>query len=202
MKNSQPSRRDFVKATFAAPLVAGMGASAGLIALGGVVLLTPTPAIADDDEPVTAEDVEGPYFKAKSPKRTNLVEEGIPGTPMKLTGRVWTPKKEPVKGALLDFWHCDGKGVYDNDTFKLRGHQFSGDDGSFTLETVLPGLYTGRTRHFHVKVQAPGKSILTTQLYFPEEATNKKDRLYKPALLLKWVDAEKKAAEFNFVLNV
>jgi len=199
---TQPSRRDFVKATLAAPLGYGLLGGAGVLVLGGAVLLAPTPAIADDDEPITPEDVEGPYFKAKSPERVKLVEDGIPGTPMKLTGHVWTREKKPVAGALIDFWQCDGKGVYDNDTFKLRGHQYTGEDGSFTLETVLPGLYPGRTRHIHVKAQAPKKSILTTQLYFPDEPQNKKDRLFKDALLIKWADGEKKAATFNFVLNV
>jgi hypothetical protein len=35
-----------------------------------------------------------------------------------------------------------------------------------------------------VKVQAPGKPILTTQLYFPDEAGNQGDGIFKPALLM------------------
>ncbi len=74
----------------------------------------------------------------------------------------------PVAGALLDFWHADADGEYDLDGFRLRGHQFTDGEGHFSLETVMPGLYPGRTRHIHVKVQAPGGPILTTQLYFRE----------------------------------
>jgi len=60
-----------------------------------------------------------------------------------------------VGGALLDFWQADAAGDYDNTGFRLRGHQFSGADGRFRLATVVPGLYPGRTRHIHVKVQRP-----------------------------------------------
>jgi len=39
----------------------------------------------------------------------------------------------------------------------------------------VPGIYVGRTRHFHLKVQAPNRPLLTTQLYFPGEAVNARD---------------------------
>lgn len=196
----KPTRRDFVKTTLATPLVAGMGA--GLAAFTGVVLLTPTPACADDDEEkLTPDNIEGPYFKPQSPKRVNLIEAGIPGEKIKISGHVWNRKKKPLGNVLIDFWQCDGEGVYDNKTFKLRGHQFTAEDGTFALETVFPGIYTGRTRHIHVKTQAPQKAILTTQLYFPDEAQNKKDRWYKTELTIKWLDAKAKHAEFNFVLD-
>ena len=47
------------------------------------------------------------------------------------------------------------------------------------FETIVPGKYPGRTRHYHVKVQAPGRSILTTQLYFPGEPGNDGDRIFE-----------------------
>src|SRR5256886_10288077 len=37
----------------------------------------------------------------------------------------------------------------------------------------------GRARHIHVKVQAPGKRLLTTQLYFPNDPGNARDGLYR-----------------------
>ena len=48
----------------------------------------------------------------------------------------------------------------------------------------MPGLYTGRTRHIHVKVQAPDGPVLTTQLYFPGEPANDRDGIFSPELLL------------------
>jgi protocatechuate 3,4-dioxygenase beta subunit len=36
--------------------------------------------------------------------------------------------------------------------------------GRFAFRTIVAGPYPGRTRHYHVKIQAPGQSpVLTTQ---------------------------------------
>jgi protocatechuate 3,4-dioxygenase beta subunit len=64
----------------------------------------------------------------------------------------------------LDFWQADVNGAYDNVGFRFRGHQFTNAQGAFALTTIVPGLYPGRTRHIHVKMQAPGRPVLTTQL--------------------------------------
>ena len=164
--------------------------------------LPPTPQCTGKNN-VTAAQTEGPYFKASSPQRTSLLEVGIPGTKMVLTGYVLTRSCKPVAHALLDFWQADGNGVYDNSGFKLRGHQFTDENGRFTLETVVPGLYPGRTRHIHVKVQAPNQPVLTSQLYFPGEARNQSDSIFNPELLMTLADtAGSKQATFNFVLNL
>jgi len=93
-------------------------------------------------------------------------------------------------------------GVYDNDGYRLRGHQFTDAQGRYGFETIVPGLYPGRTRHFHLKVQAPGGRILTTQLYFPDEAGNARDRIFSPELLLALSEGETGATgRFDFVLD-
>jgi protocatechuate 3,4-dioxygenase beta subunit len=101
--------------------------------------------------------------------------------------------------ALLDFWHCDENGDYDNKGFRYRGHLFTDDAGGFRLETIFPALYPGRARHIHVKVQAPGRGILTTQLYFPGDA---RDGLWRPELT---VAMERRAggrfAAFQFIVD-
>jgi protocatechuate 3,4-dioxygenase beta subunit len=87
--------------------------------------------------------------------------------------------------------------------YRLRGHQFTDGDGRFSLETIVPGLYPGRTRHFHVKVQAPNGPVLTTQLYFPDEPANARDGIYNAALLMNVGDTpEGKLGQFSFVLAV
>jgi hypothetical protein len=58
------------------------------------------------------------------------------------------------------------------------------DDGRFELTTIVPGVYPGRTRHIHVKVQAPDGPILTTQLYFPDEPGNASDGIFDERLLM------------------
>ena len=163
----------------------------------GTTTLAPTPACDDGDDP-TPEQTEGPFFTPDSPERTSLREEGIDGTPFLLTGTVLATDCTPISGALLDFWHADDAGEYDNEGFRLRGHQFTDASGAYRLETIVPGLYTGRTRHIHVKVQRSGRSILTTQLYFPGESGNESDGIFDPALLMSIPKADE--ARFDFVL--
>jgi protocatechuate 3,4-dioxygenase beta subunit len=104
---------------------------------------------------------------------------------------------------LVELWHADQEGVYDNDGYRLRGHQFTGPDGSYRFETILPGLYPGRTRHFHVKYQAPDQPVLTTQLYFPGEPDNRRDRIFSPELLLVLAEGDAATvARFDAVLDL
>ena len=163
--------------------------------------LPPTPACDAAAQPTDAQ-TEGPYFKRSSPLRLSLLQEGMPGERLQLGGRVLDMQCRPVANALLDFWQADTGGAYDNTTFRLRGHQFSDAGGAFRLETVLPGVYPGRTRHIHVKVQAPGGRVLTTQLYFPGEAANRGDAIFSAALLVALQrDASGARAAFDFVLD-
>ena len=145
--------------------------------------LAPTPACDDGDDPTLAQ-TEGPYFTPNSPERASLLEAGMAGRRLVVAGTVLTPDCRPVRRALLDFWQADGAGRYDNQGYRLRGHQFSDAEGAWRLETVVPGLYTGRTRHIHVKVQARDGPVLTTQLYFPGEPANDRDGIFSPELLL------------------
>jgi protocatechuate 3,4-dioxygenase beta subunit len=167
--------------------------------------LAATPACADDDDEPTITQTAGPYYTPNSPQRTSLLEADMAGDRMRLTGFVLTTQCAPIARALVDFWHCDAAGVYDNMGYRLRGHQFTDDQGRYTLETVVPGLYPGRTRHFHVKVQAPNGPALTTQLYFPDEPDNARDRIFHPALIMQTDRAAAAGgpplnAAFNFVL--
>ncbi len=164
--------------------------------------LAATPTCDDGDEPTPAQ-TEGPYFTPDSPERTNFREAGIVGTEILVSGYVLTTACQPVPQALLDFWHCDDAGVYDNVGYRLRGHFYSDAAGRYQLETIVPGLYPGRTRHFHVKVQAPNQPILTTQLYFPGEPANERDGIFRPECLLTMHESsEAVIGEFNFVLNM
>lgn len=148
-------------------------------------ILPVTPACGDgDDDEITPPQVEGPFYTPDAPERTNLREPDMPGTLLTVAGYVLTADCRPVPGALVDFWQADGDGVYDNEGFTLRGYQFADDDGRYYLETIVPGLYPGRTSHLHVRVQAPDGPVLTTQLYFPDVPENDQDGFYDPALLL------------------
>jgi protocatechuate 3,4-dioxygenase beta subunit len=144
---------------------------------------------------------EGPYYKPNSPERTSLLESGVTGTKLTLTGNVLTANCQPIAHALLDFWQANSQGQYDNNGFTLRGHQYTDATGYYHLETIVPGLYPGRTEHIHVKVQAPGSSILTTQLFFPGETENQSDSIFDPKLLMTIKSTTTgEQATYNFIL--
>lgn len=166
--------------------------------------LPATPACGDDDDEPTPAQTEGPYYTPSTPERTSFIEAGMDGTRMLLRGFVLDTACKPVAKAMIDLWHCDAAGVYDNSGYRLRGHFFTDDAGAYSVETIMPGLYPGRTRHFHVKVQAPSQPVLTTQLYFPNEPQNARDGIYREECLLEMADNAdgSKTGSFNFVLNL
>jgi hypothetical protein len=62
-----------------------------LAGVGGLLILSSTPASGEERDP-TPSHIEGPYYKAKSPQRSNLVEQGMEGTRLLLSGRVLSTK--------------------------------------------------------------------------------------------------------------
>jgi protocatechuate 3,4-dioxygenase beta subunit len=207
--HTKRTRREMLQAVVAMPTTFVLASYAGLMArdmtpkaFAQAPVLPPTPACTDTDD-VTPRQTEGPYFKRRSPERISLLEPGMTGTTVVLAGTVLSRRCQPIARALLDFWQADDRGHYDNEGYRCRGHQFTDEAGRYRLETVVPGLYPGRTRHFHVKVQAPNRPILTTQLYFPGEARNARDGIFNPALLMAIQDtADGKVAGFNFILDI
>jgi protocatechuate 3,4-dioxygenase beta subunit len=147
---------------------------------------------------LTRPQTEGPFFKTKSPERLSLLEANSRGEKIVLAGIVFSRACKPVPGALLDFWHSDEAGEYDNRGYRYRGHQFSDAEGRFRLETIVPAQYPGRTRHIHVKVQAPGRKVLTTQLYFPGDPANARDGLFRAELAMRKAGGE---GRFDFVVD-
>jgi protocatechuate 3,4-dioxygenase beta subunit len=147
---------------------------------------------------LTARQTEGPFFKTDTPQRTSLLEKGDKNL-LVVRGLVLSAQCKPVTNALLDFWHADELGDYDNQGFRYRGHQFTDAQGRFRLETIVPAEYPGRARHIHVKVQAPGKRLLTTQLYFPNDPGNARDGLYRRDLEIR--DFQKGEGRFDFVVE-
>jgi protocatechuate 3,4-dioxygenase beta subunit len=173
-------------------------ATQGVSAAPAVTPPPPTCTNARLTPPVT----EGPYYKPGSPERTSLFEPGMPGTRITVTGYVLSTQCRPVVRAWLDFWQADDRGQYDAAGYRLRGHQFTDGAGAFSLETILPGPYPGRTRHIHVKVRAPNGPTLTTQLYFPGEPRNQSDGIFNPSLVVATQDlAGGHVALFNFVVE-
>ena len=163
--------------------------------------LPATPSCGPDDEP-TRPATEGPFFTPNTPAKRNFRRDAR-GENLTLLGFVVGRDCQPVAGALVDLWHADAQGEYDNDGYRLRGHQFTDEQGRYVFETIVPARYGSRTPHYHVKVQPRGGRTLTTQLYFPGEAGNDEDGLFDPRLLMRVDNAsDGKVGRFDFVLAV
>lgn len=141
------------------------GRAAGLIT-GNVCLVQP-------------ETTEGPFYVDPGLVRQDITE-GRPGTPLTLRLQVVRRDCAPIAGARVDIWHCDAKGIYSGvrsavadargATF-LRGTQPTDERGIATFGTIYPGWYPGRTPHIHYKVFVGARSVLTSQLFFPDDAS-------------------------------
>lgn len=193
-----PSRRQLLGGVLASGSLLSLADSQAVFAESAA----PTPACHDNHD-TTVRQTEGPFFKPSSPERADLVEADTTGRLVEIEGRVTTRSCRPVARALLDLWHADEHGEYDNGGFRYRGHLFADAEGRYRFRTILPALYPGRTRHYHFKVQAPEQPVLTTQLYFPDEPANRRDVLFRRDLLMRMTEApDALKARFDFVLNM
>jgi protocatechuate 3,4-dioxygenase beta subunit len=201
VSNDEITRRRLLQLGLALPPLAGLAGYADLL---GAPALAATPAIMDADDDPTPALTEGPYLTPESPKRRSILPAGAGGTRLTLSGRVLNTAGRPIANALVDFWQANARGVYDNSGYRFRGHQFTDSRGRYTLFTVVPGLYPGRTKHIHVKVQAPRQPVLTTQLFFPGASGNASDGIFDPDCLVKrWrISNGRRLATFDFVLDV
>ncbi len=137
----------------------------------------------DDDELVdcvrTPSQTEGPFYADIGGFRQD-VTEGLTGVPLSVRFQVVEAGScEPLSGVVVDIWHTDALGRYSafergggdaSDTF-LRGKQITDADGVVEFHTIYPGWYRGRTTHIHFKASTDGGSLVTSQLYFPDETT-------------------------------
>ncbi|MCE7068638.1 intradiol ring-cleavage dioxygenase [Dyadobacter sp. CY326] len=132
----------------------------------------------------TASETAGP-FPTKSPSAlvSNDITSDRPGTKLsiKITIQNLNNNCEGLAGALVDIWHCDATGNYSEyggsgmqstdytNVHFLRGRQTTDANGLVTFTSIYPGWYSGRAPHIHVHVyNASGKSLLVTQIAFPE----------------------------------
>lgn len=197
-------------ATQTAPAPTPQPATPAILAATTLAEATPsaTPALASTPSAAptacaakaTPAQTEGPYYLANPPAKDSLVEPGMAGTRVTLRGRVFDLQCRPIAGAKVDVWQADAAGAYDLKGYRLRGVTTADAQGAYSLATIRPGLYPGRTSHIHVKVWLPNGKTLTTQVYFPGVAANNTDGIYDAALLAAMSQAAdgSEIAELNF----
>ncbi|MEJ7598807.1 MAG: hypothetical protein WKG01_12945 [Kofleriaceae bacterium] len=203
-------RRQFLGAGLGSLLVACTGRAAS----SPRDALAPTPQVPDDDAPLpvasgcepTADNIEGPFYKAGAPSRATLAGPGATGERLVLAGRVASTACAPLAGAVLDIWQADARGGYDNDGWGLRGTLTTDAQGRWQVKTIVPGRYLNgrryRPMHVHVKLRARGYQELTTQLYFADDEYLEGDPFVVPSLVMPHRrEGGVRRARFDFVLE-
>ena len=121
----------------------------------------------------TTNDILGPFYRPNAPFRTDLTYEGLTGTRITLKGKVFTSDCiTELKDALVEIWHCNTEGEYDNDTneFRQRASLETNEKGEYSFRTILPGKYLNgelyRPSHIHYRVTEKNSKELISQIYF------------------------------------
>ena len=140
----------------------------------------------------TPEQTEGPYYPITLPLDTDndllVINSNITpaiGKIAYLSGRILDSSGSPIRDAHVEIWHADNTGAYIHPSsmgYATRDQNFQGfgrfltsSTGEYLFRTIVPGLYTGRTRHIHMKIKVAGRQDLTTQVYFEGEPMNSSD---------------------------
>ena len=127
----------------------------------------------------------GPGMELEATKRT-LAAARV-GTPLVVTGVVRGDDCAPLAGATINAWQTNGKGRYGpvvggrDRCCYLTGTVRTGDDGRYTLDTVMPRGYGNGPAHIHMEAGHPDAQGVVTELVF---------------------DAPTKTADFDIVLRV
>ena len=162
------SRRNFLRNT------AMLTLSSGLIPLAGKAgNLMSNKSDIDCNETTLDLYGQGPFYTADAPVigDNQLANANEAGTRLIITGVVKTLDcTQVIPNTLIDIWHANPAGAYDNTGYNLRGQTYSNAQGYYVFETILPGKYLNgasfRPRHIHFKITPPEFPTLITQLYF------------------------------------
>jgi protocatechuate 3,4-dioxygenase beta subunit len=121
----------------------------------------------------TTTDILGPFYRPGAPFKTDLVQAGTKGEIMHFGGTVFGKEGKALKNALVEIWHCDENGVYDNtsDAYVYRSSFKTSTDGKYNFKSIFPVPYavsatSTRPAHIHMRISANGVQDLVTQVYF------------------------------------
>ncbi|QNN24198.1 intradiol ring-cleavage dioxygenase [Planctomycetales bacterium ZRK34] len=148
---------------------------------------------------ITPAQTEGPFYPDKLPLDQDndlvIVDDSTSpavGQITHLSGRVLTKSGSPVRGATVEIWQVDGKGVYlhsrdrahdKRDThFQGYGRFETAAGGDYRFRTIKPVPYASgafRTPHIHVIVRKGDRKLLTTQMYIKGHPMNQRDGIYR-----------------------
>lgn len=116
-----------------------------------------------------------------------VADAGMPGTHIRIEGRVLDGEGNPLPDALIETWQADSEGRYAHaadgrppasNSFRGFGRCPTAKDGTFHIATVKPGRVPGpngtmQAPHINVSVLARGVlKRLFTRIYFAGDAAN------------------------------
>ena len=127
------------------------------IVVASLALAPLVPPVVAATCPPTGADMLGPFYVAGAPERSKT------GDGLTVEGLVRSTRDcKAMSGVKLEWWSANARGDYDD---AHRATQITDGDGRFRYVTDMPGKYPGRPVHLHVKVTAPGHTVLVTQVY-------------------------------------
>jgi protocatechuate 3,4-dioxygenase alpha subunit len=118
----------------------------------------------------TASQTAGPFFRGAlhRPDWEDLTAH-LDGTRITITGRVLDADGTGVFDAMLEIWQADAQGRYADGTMRGFGRICTGENGDFTIATVLPGAVEGQAPHLNLSLFARGLlKRLVTRIYFAD----------------------------------
>ena len=93
-----------------------------------------------------------------------IAQPGEPGQRLMITGKVFGPDGKARAGAAMRVWHTDAQGLYHRGSGdappRLQGTLRAGADGSYSIDTIKPGLYPGTTHGAHMHFEIDGQQDL------------------------------------------
>ena len=122
----------------------------------------------------------------------DLTGPDVPGTRIKIEGRIFDGAGAGVPDAMVEIWQADAAGTYahgmaggatPNTGFKGFGRTEPDKDGGYSFTTVKPGRTVGadgtlQAPHIGVTLFARGMLLhLYTRIYFSDEASNVQDQV-------------------------
>jgi protocatechuate 3,4-dioxygenase beta subunit len=163
----------------------------------------------------TTTDILGPFYRPGAPFRTDLVQSGTKGDITHFSGTILGKDgKSPMKDALVEIWHCNEDGVYDNtsDDYVYRASLKTAADGKYNFRTILPvpykiGATAYRPAHIHMRISGTQLQDLVTQVYFKgdkhisEDMSSSDPRSLNRILDIGKNDRNEKVVKFDVVLK-
>jgi protocatechuate 3,4-dioxygenase beta subunit len=174
------------------------------LAMGGVLLsgsLPPAFAQSAAMRP-TSEQGMGPFYPVVKPEDQGADLTTVPGKPGKargkilhLSGRIFNLEGRPQSDVTVEIWQANAFGRYTHPldknpapldpNFEGYGTCVTDADGQYGFKTIKPAPYPAeegwsRPPHIHFQVTTPVTRFVT-QMYFPGEPLNEKDRLFRTA---------------------